>query len=342
MFKQPTVIVVGAGASKDLEFPLGDELRYKISDLFKRVRTENFALTGPQDVLDAIRSHATESGSNINEYLAAARVLSKHIMYARSIDEFVDHHNENTILVFLAKIGICQTILKYESESKLFVKGPQSNELLVNHAFLDQKDVWLKQLWYMMREGVPRHDPQRIFDNLSIINFNYDRTLEVFLLRALCDMFDLTSRNAADLIEAASIFHPYGLVDRLSVDSASGTVFGGSERVDLKRLCNNIRTYCESEISETKVAFGINLRNARNVVFLGFAYRQLNLELLKIVGYGSVSVFGTAVGIPDENFPGIEGRLGGVFERTNGVVHTRLRGVKSAELLRLTEEFLIG
>jgi hypothetical protein len=262
-------------------------------------------------------------------------------MCARSIDEFIDHHQNDIPLVFVAKATICKVILACEKASSLFKKGVGHDAFQVDHKALDERDAWLKQLWYMMRQDVPRNRPIQLFENLSIINFNYDRTLEAFLSKALGDMHDMSSYDALKYISNAPIFHPYGLVDDMSSEDIA-TPFGGSTNVDLKRLSQNIRTYCESEGSEQKLRYQEILKSAKNIVFLGFAYRSLNLELLKFAGSGSLSVFGTAFKIPEENYEGIEGRLGGIFSRLGGVNHTRLRGVKSAELLRLYEERLIG
>lgn len=336
LFKQPTVIVVGAGASHDLQFPLGDELRYQLSNMFKQVQSDGWQLNGPKAVVQAILSDAKDTGTDANEYLDAARTLSSHVLYARSIDEFVDHHQGNRVLVALAKIGICAAILDREQSSNLFVKD-DIGRLSVRHEFLDKNDVWLKQLWYMMRQEVPKAEPRRLFENLAFVNFNYDRTLEAFLTMALIDMYELSSQDADRFIEEMPIYHPYGVVDRLSA-----TPYGGGHVVDLLRLKDNIRTYTESEASPQKTDYETLLGNAVNVAFLGFAYRQLNLDLLKSVGAGTLRIFGTAVGIPQENFSGIEGRLNGVFQRTNGLRQVRLRDVKCAELLRLNEEFLIS
>lgn len=336
MFKRPTVIVVGAGASNDLKFPLGDELRYQLSAIFKQVKSDSWNLTGPTALLEAIRADAAQTGTNLNDYLVAARTISSHVLYARSIDEFVDHYQDNRALVLLAKMGICSAILEGEKASNLFNKD-QAQRLSVRHDFLDKNDVWLKQLWYMMRQEVPRGRPTELFKNLSFVNFNYDRTLEAFLTQALIDMYDMQPDEAGRFVENCPIYHPYGVVDRLST-----TPFGGGGHIDLLRLKANIRTYTESEASPQKDEYEAHLSNASNVVVLGFAYRQLNLELLSANPAKSLTIYGTAVGIPEENYPGIESRLNGVLQPVEGVLHFRFRNVKSAELLRLYEEPLIG
>ena len=336
MFKRPTVIVVGAGASFDLGFPLGNGLRYSLSKTFKQILSDEWQLRGPAPLLEGIRSDAALTNTDLNEYLQTAKILASHILYARSIDEFIDHYQDNRVLVLIAKMGICSVILESENKCSLFNK--QDNQhFTVKHEFLDANDVWLKQLWYMMREEVPRSSPARLFENISFINFNYDRTLEAFLTMALEDMYDLSKVEAASLVDNAPIYHPYGVVDNLS-----STPFGGGRHANLVRLKDNIRTYTESEASPQKAAFEGRLRDASFVVFLGFAYRPLNLELLKSIGLGRLKVFGTAVGIPEENFAGIEGRLSHVLERTNGGLSVRLRDVKCAELLRLNEVSLIS
>ena len=303
--------------------------------MFGHIQTDNWNLTGPPALLAGIHADAERTNTNLNLYLNGARTISSHVLYARSIDEFVDHYQDDRVLVLLAKMGICAAILEKEKSSNLVrTKGNLSN---VDHEFLDRNDVWLKQLWYMMRQEVPRGRPVGLFENLSFVNFNYDRTLEAFLIRALTDMYDMPADEAVRFVENCPIYHPYGVVDRLS-----STPFGAGYPVDLLRLKDNIRTYAESEASPQKRDYEDHLSKASNVVFLGFAYRQLNLELLRSGGKGSQRVFGTAVGIPEENFGGVEMRLSHVLLRTNGNLDVRLRPVKCAELLRLNEESLIS
>ena len=342
MFRRPTVIVVGAGASYDLGFPLGDQLRYKISAALSEIRVEYGRLIGPNDLLSSMRSASKGQNLDINAYVQAAEKISSHVLYARSIDEFVDHFQDQRAVVELSKIAICKLILESEKKSKIFAYNVINNISEVNHGFLDKNDVWLKQIWYMMREGVPRHRPIDLFHNLTFINFNYDRSLETFLTRALTDMFSLSVSDAENLISNAPIYHPYGKVGRLTGSLHEGAPYGGHEQVDLWSLAQGIRTYCESEDSAATLEFQQLLANAAHIVFLGFAYRQLNLDLLKSVGDGSIGVYGTSIGIPDENHDGIISRLSGVLTRTGGAINARLRPVKSAELLRLYEEPLIG
>ena len=307
-----------------------------LSAKFKQVRTDGWNLAGPPDLIQAIRADAAATGTNLNEYLHASRILASHILYARSIDEFVDHHQDNRLIVLLAKMGICSAILEHERSSNLFGKD-QAQRLQVKHDFLDKNDVWLKQLWYMMRQEVPRTRPAALFENLSFVNFNYDRTLEAFLTQALVDMYEMEADEASRLIENCPIYHPYGAVDRLL-----STPFGGRENLELLSLKDNIRTYTESEESPQKAEYETHLSNAANLVFLGFAYRRLNLELLSANRRHSLAIYGTAVGVPEENYISIESRLNGVLQPSNGVLHVRFRDVKSAELLRLYEEPLIG
>jgi len=80
-----------------------------------------------------------------------------------------------------------------------------------------------------------------------------------------------------------AIYHPYGTVGHLEWQSQGGISFGGDLDADrLLRFANNIRTFTEgidptlgeSDTVRTVVA------QARRLVFLGFAFHKLNIELL--------------------------------------------------------------
>lgn len=63
----------------------------------------------------------------------------------------------------------------------------------------------------MLFEGTFAIELEDIFRNISFIFFNYDRCIEFYLWIALQDYFNITSQEAAKLVQTKlKIIHPYG------------------------------------------------------------------------------------------------------------------------------------
>jgi hypothetical protein len=148
------------------------------------------------------------------------------------------------------------------------------------------------------------------FKKVKIITFNYDRTLEHFLLNALQSVYGAPSNSVAEILSELKIFHPYGVVGDLPHMRRQYSVTFGEELTStaLVRVSSELRTFTEgtdpssSEIALIRAA----MRNSRRSVFLGFAYHPLNLKLL----FGELEdrplrtshrVFGSAYGMSDSN-----------------------------------------
>ena len=344
MFKEKTVFVIGAGASKDLKIPLGLELRNDISAFLRKLELDDFGqVKGPPVLLKAIRERIMPvTGTDYFRVHHAAHHIARNIPFARSIDDFIDHFSNDLDIEILGKIAICYCILHAEAKSSLLLREASED---INHEIMDRDDVWLKQLWYMMRDGVRVNRPADLFKNITFIIFNYDRTVEVFLYFALQKMFGLSQLDAIHWVNNAPIIHPYGLVSPIG-GSPSDWGFGiDNSMAPLGRLSLNIRTYSESEQDPQVVgAIQQSLSDAVNVVFLGFAFHPQNMELLDIseLDGTNVNVMGTAIGIHRDNWREIGSIIGSRLRATPALVNTSLQAVTGAELLRRYERHLIN
>jgi len=57
-------------------------------------------------------------------------------------------------------------------------------------------------------------DLASMFDNISIICFNYDRCIEHYLYSALVAHYGITKPAAAKIMGKLRIHHPYGVISR--------------------------------------------------------------------------------------------------------------------------------
>jgi len=308
--RKSLVLVVGAGASKEVKLPIGNELRAAISSNLN-FHVEGMHVVGGNDkILHAIHQLAQQSNDqrgNINPYIDAARRIRIAMPIAPSIDNFIDSHRSDDRLAQCGKLAIAACILKAEKASSL--KVDRSN-IFNKIKFADVEDTWFNLFCRLIVQSCQQEEVVERLKKISIISFNYDRCLEHFLHDALQVYYPITAGEATEILRNLSIFHPYGKVGPLPwMDSSSGIPYGGEPTPQqLISLANQIRTFTEGtdETSSDVLDIRSTLRMAKRVAFLGFAFHPLNLEVLFGSARGSnvfldSRVYGTALGLSESD-----------------------------------------
>jgi hypothetical protein len=127
---QKTVFVIGAGASKEVNLPVGSELKKQIVDAL------NFQGGGVNEIRRVIDWVCLPSNSDttidmkdltLKDLYEACSLMRGAMPLAISIDNFIDAHANNKGIKFCGKLCIAHTILKTEESSSLFV-DPQKSE----------------------------------------------------------------------------------------------------------------------------------------------------------------------------------------------------------------------
>src|SRR6185437_5835134 len=92
MFKRRTLFIVGAGASQEVDFPLGTTLAKSIGQkLTRRVdETTGKASYNDSELYGQLRRTFP---NEINEYFVAASRIAEGIQLAQSIDDFLNIHS---------------------------------------------------------------------------------------------------------------------------------------------------------------------------------------------------------------------------------------------------------
>ncbi len=281
MFRSKTLFVLGAGASCEFGLPDGTELKREIAKLLD-IRFRNFSerISGDGLIVEALRRHvANNGGRDINPYLQAGRRISGALPQALSVDNYLDAHRNDKEIQLSGKLGIVRAILKAERQSKLYVD-------LTSRRFDVSKTggSWLEGFIQLLTEGVAKEDVSSIFENISIVNFNYDRCLQHFLPYALSNYYGLNESEARALTRSLNIIHPYGVVGDLKWrdEGGSGVIFGDTEYgVDLVSLAGGIKTFTE-RVDDQIILNEIRtqIESAETIVFLGFGFHHQNLSLL--------------------------------------------------------------
>lgn len=247
MISEETVIVLGAGASAPYGFPTGPLLTSAVISKLGAESNEEFQLLAKMGY----------DSDDINDFQTALAKSGK-----SSIDAFLEHRES---LRDLGKAAMAACLIPGEQEGPLF----------------GAKDRWYQQLFAALNAG-----PGDFAENkLSVITFNYDRSLEQYLHTCLTNSYGLSSPEAAKLVGSIPVIHVHGQLGKLPWMSGDGP--SRSYRPDLLPKSLEIARDSIRIVHE-----GINdpifqqasdiLNAAQRIVFIGFGYDPTNVRRLRL------------------------------------------------------------
>ena len=254
MLDKRTVLVLGAGASKPYGLPLGFELRDAVlGDATSVVfRTRRGSSSGSRHEFEAFCRDLAESGfSSVDAYLEQRPTWTE-----------------------IGKSTMALCLLSSECKAK--------DRLFPPH---QPKDHWYEVLWSCLR--APSWHAFKA-QPVSIVTFNYDRSLEHYLTRVLNNNY----RIKADTVKRAlPILHVHGSLgeyEGVFGESASETYFTAA--------AGSIRVVHEADTED--VGF-IQAREwisaAQRVVFVGFGYHDANMRKLGFEGWHTTAHYDRTV-----------------------------------------------
>ena len=280
MIRTKTTLLVGAGASCELQFPDGRELLARIAAGFDFQR-----LGGPLETPDiaAMDEHLTVIAKKARVKKAAlveaGHTIRSAARLSSSIDAILEQHGDNPMVLAVGKLAVTHYTLDAEANSPLGPEPKDPGDLPVRGM-----ENWLFQLSRQVVDGVPRAEAERCLDNLHIVCFNYDRAIEQYLPWALHMAFGMQVTEAQALVaERLKITHPYGTPGRLDWQKGSAPIaeWGDTEPEDLHAVVEQIHTLSERGAQrgfrrqvQTELAAG------KRLVFLGFGFDAMNCAML--------------------------------------------------------------
>lgn len=251
MITRNTVLVLGAGASAPYAFPTGRTLLLKIC--------QDLGSTSPLHEALLALGH---SEGDVQEFRAALD-LSKQ----PSVDLFVERRPE---FEPIGKVAIAAALIPYENEANL-ARGVTES--------------WYEYLWKKLSG---RRAGDFASNQLTVLTFNYDRSLEHFLYLALRHSHNLRDPQVAKLLRAgAPVIHLYGQLGDLPCLGPSDRARSYKPEYDVATLeewANAIKIFTEDvppEDPNFKNAWA-SLSRAEVVCFLGFGYHEANVERLRV------------------------------------------------------------
>jgi hypothetical protein len=274
-----TVFIIGAGASFGFGLPTGPQLNDCIAQSLKITVNDWGEAKWADDHID----HAFRNWSDIglNDLWEASKVIVGGITYHPSPDDFLFAFGQQNAVVSAGKAAIVASILNRERGSWLSALG-HHDQKIADAALLEKRSSWPLQLIGFLSPGVRACEPERLFEDVAFVNFNYDRCLEHILCHALCRTHRLSFEHAAAVVKGIEIIHPYGRIGPLPWEETSGSVEFGSQYFGrLEKLAANIHTLTESHhTDDERQLLTRTMDSADAYVFLGFGFHKQNMNLL--------------------------------------------------------------
>jgi len=318
-----TTFIIGAGASKEANLPTGYELKREISRLLDIKFDLNTQESGDYIITSALRKHIEcLSGINkdINPFLHEAWHIRDALPLAISIDNFIDAHKDNVKIELCGKLAIVRSILDAEKRSLLYYDNRNVDKAI---DFLSLENSWYIPFFQLLTENCRAEDLEERFKSIALIVFNYDRCIEHFLKHALQNYYQMKETAAEKLAKSIEIYHPYGSVGNLPwIDRNNSMEFGavpnGNQLLDLS---SQIKTFTEGTDPKSSNILAIkkHMLHAIRIVFIGFSFNKLNMELitpdnLEKVNTSGISCYATTYGISESDKNVINDQIDSLYE----------------------------
>jgi hypothetical protein len=250
MINTPTVLILGAGASAPRGFPTGQQLLAEA----RRLNLESIV----QMISPISRTSAAAFHQAITDTLD------------KSLDAMLERRAD---LIQAGKAYMARALLQYEARSR------DQN--------YDGPGEWYRELW----EAMDADSIERFRRNkLTIITYNYDRSLEYALASALREKFRVSGPECAVALDSIGPIHLHGQIGALPVfmTSSPSTVLYGSTREgitpsDAQLGAQGIKIIHEAQPQDEGFLRARDaLSHAERVVFLGFGFAKTNVDRLAL------------------------------------------------------------
>jgi hypothetical protein len=239
-------LVLGAGASVAMGYPVGAKLRELIiSNLSQPPYLQLICGAhefDPSEVASFVREFRNSQMLSIDAFLARRDAFSE-----------------------IGKRAIAAILLKHENPDLL-------------HS-CSHHDNWYQ---YFFNKFSVRDWESLTFENISVVTFNYDRTLEHYLAHAMQFAYGKTPYEAFEKLKTLNIIHVYGVLGSCDPEVQPYSNFGTEPNsLHVKHAASKLKVIPEGrQDDETLNAARTVLSEADKIVFLGFGFDSTNLERL--------------------------------------------------------------
>jgi hypothetical protein len=243
MITKKTVLILGAGASHHAGYPLGSDL---VNEILNRITKNEYDS-------EIAKNHA-------DGLLPLYYRLSR--SNPGSIDTFLE---ANPDLVDLGKLLIADCLKSKEIEGQLFPPN---------------RSDWYPRLYRALAGTKPESVGEA---PLTIVTFNYDRSLETYLTQSMMANYHNVGLSLADataILRKLTILHPHGILGvypdipyNISLGSTPLSTIANGIKI-IHELPDAGRTFCAPEFDRANYA----LRHAERIYIMGFGFHDDNIR----------------------------------------------------------------
>jgi hypothetical protein len=327
------VLVLGAGASKEVNLPIGTELKTEIARLLDiRFKHGNQQESGDYQITEALRLIASKEKDQIgqiNAFLHMCWRIRDAMPQAMSIDNFIDCHADEAKITVCGKLAIARAILLAEANSTLTIDRSNVYNKL---NFAKNAKSWFNGFFQLLTENCRIEGLPARLRSIGVITFNYDRCFEHYVFNAIQNYYGVTAEKSSELLTNLEVHHPYGMVGALpwmrrqtSIDF--GTEVHGNELVSVSQQLRTFTEGTDPNVSDIDLVRA-TISDARRLTFLGFAFHRLNMELLfgadePTKKRSTQGVFGSAFGMSPSDCAVISKELSAHTGLSNATIQLR-------------------
>jgi hypothetical protein len=306
MFKKKVVVIIGAGASAEYGLPVGSGL---MSAIAQAVRSSG----GTENFRQHLRDYMPDRAVHLEKL---GDELADLIPKFNTIDEVLHFLSDKRDIVDLGKIAISYHILRAEKNSYLF------SALRNDPGGVSECDgKWANSFLRLAINATRRQDIAAVFENVTVIDFNYDRVLPQYLYSALQRLYGFNNAQAAAAVNGLNILHPYGHLGPLEWEGKPNPLPFASEPTDLENIARRIRTFTEEQDSEEIVKVQYAIDNGHVFIILGFGFHAQNIEIISAKvrnAHPPFPAFMTVLGVNGENLDVVADRMRAALRLQHG------------------------
>ena len=289
LFREPTVLLLGAGASASYGLPLGNALKlnieHGIAQLFSSPVPSGVRIIASDEFLasgySALRSWFYQQQDQLfNQKFFEESIRQLHAELVSgpvSIDEFVRINPRWRPYV--------KVLLAFEIARCIYETSDRSGFVRRDHVFRDASVGWYRHLIHELRRGAKNSD-ELASNQLRVVTFNYDRSLEYsFEL----DLGGGQIFSGFSMFEAPRVIHVHGEIELMR------TSFPG-QQIDWPNFWPLVRAAADNFVmldenrkahsENTNIAMS-NLESAKRIFVLGYDFHDQNNDLLSLGTFAS-------------------------------------------------------
>jgi hypothetical protein len=273
MIKTKTVLVLGAGASVPYGLPSGLALKDKICVQLDALPDTLMNQSTDPTILQEFRETLADAGRT-------------------SVDAFLETRPE---FAEIGRLAIALVLLPCERTDTLITNWPGWR---LDNATSMRGGHWYELVFNMLTIGRKFEDID--LTNLSVVTFNYDRSLEHYFFTALLNAYGRSLEETAAKLSVMQIVHVHGSLGQLPwqpAEDALAVPYGDSSPATFLLARNSIKVLHEAQDDSAEFQQARSLiTRAQKVYFLGFGFHRVNLRRLGAERIGPSGYFGgTAV-----------------------------------------------